>query len=192
MKEVQLKNTLLTLRQNESTDVVQSYSAIVESIHELSPYMPWCHANYSIEDQKNWIELGAKNWDDRNEYNFAITDSKDGTYLGGCGLNHINTTDRVANLGYWVRSSRVNHGIATTATLLLSQFGFRELKLNRIEIVIAVENKTSQRVAEKVGARREGIMYNRILLHDKTHDAVMFSLIPADIKRIQSKLRDLK
>ena len=186
MKEIQLKNSYLTLRQYKSTDALQSYSAIQESIQELSPYMPWCHAGYSIEDQKNWMELCIKNRAERNEYNFAITDSRDGTYLGGCGLNHINSVDKVANLGYWVRSSRVNHGIATTAALLLSQFGFHELKLNRIEILVAVENKASQRVAEKVEALKEGIMRNRLLLHGKAHDAVIFSLIPKDLRKIQS------
>jgi len=180
MKEVQLTNSFLTLRPYKPTDMAKMFSAVRESFHELSPWMPWCHDDYSIEDSKNWIELSAKNWNQENEYNFAITDSKDGSYLGGCGLNHINSIDRWANLGYWVRSSRVNHGIATSATLLLSQFGFRELEFNRIEIVVAVENKTSQRVAEKVGAKQEGIMRNRLLLHDKLHDAVLFSLIPTD------------
>jgi RimJ/RimL family protein N-acetyltransferase len=50
--------------------------------------------------------------------------------------------------------------------------------LNRIEILVAVDNLASQRVAAKVGAVREGILRNRLLLHGKIHDAVMFSLIP--------------
>ena len=87
-------------------------------------------------------------------------------------------TDKVVNLGYWVRSSRVKHGIATAAALLLADFGFKELKLNRIEILAAVENHASQRVAAKAGAMREGILRNRLLLHGKIHDAVIFSLIP--------------
>ena len=180
MKEVQLTNSFLTLRPYKPTDMAKMFSAVRESFYELSPYMPWCHDDYSIEDSKNWIELSAKNWNEGNGYDFAITDSKDGSYLGSCSLNHINSIDRWANLGYWVRTSRVNHGIATDAVLLLSQFGFRELKCNRIEIVVAIENKTSQHVAEKVGAKQEGIMRNRLLLHGKVHDAVLFSLIPTD------------
>ena len=183
MKEVQLTNSLITLRPYKLTDVEQSFSAIRESLRELSLFMPWCRADYSIEDNEKWIELCVKNWNEGNEYNFAIADAKDGSYLGGCGLNHINSIDRWANLGYWVRSSRVNHGIATSTTLLLLEFGFRELKFNRIEIVVAVENKASQRIAEKVSAKQEGIMRNRLLLQNKVHDAVLFSLIPTDVLR---------
>lgn len=94
-------------------------------------------------------------------------------------MSHINQVDRVANLGYWVRNSCLRGGVATRAALLLSNFGLCELKLNRIEIVVAVENLASQRVAEKVGALREGVMRNRLLLWGKPHDAIMFSLITA-------------
>ena len=96
-----------------------------------------CHADFSIEESKTWIESQAYAWETGTEYNFAITDSKGNFFIGGCGLNNINHADRVSNLGYWVRSSRTRQGVATTAALLLARFGFRKLKLNRIEITIA-------------------------------------------------------
>ena len=52
--------------------------------------------------------------------------------------------------------------------------------MNRLEILAAVDNIASQRVAEKAGAIREGIMRNRLVIHGKLYDAVMFSLIPGD------------
>jgi ribosomal-protein-serine acetyltransferase len=39
----------------------------------------------------------------------------------------------------------------------------------------------SQRVAEKSGALREGVLRNRLLLHGKIHDAAMYSLTPEDL-----------
>ena len=44
-----------------------------------------------------------------------------------------------------------------------------------------MNNAPSQRVAEKVGAIREGIQRNRLVTDDRIDDAVMFSLIPADL-----------
>jgi ribosomal-protein-serine acetyltransferase len=84
--------------------------------------MPWCHAGFSVEESKNWIELCAKNWSEGLTYEFAITDPRDGSFWGGCGINNINVTDKVANLGYWVRTGYVKRGIATKATHLLAQF----------------------------------------------------------------------
>ncbi len=178
MEKVQLTGGGILLRTYEMKDVEQLHSAARESLEELSPWMPWCHNDYNAEESRRWIEMCIKDWEEEIAYQFAIIDLKNGDFLGGCGLNHINKTDKAANLGYWVRSSRMKQGIATAATLLLADFGFKELKLNRIEILVAIENKASQRVAMKAGAVREGILRNRLLLQGKIHDAVMFSLIP--------------
>ncbi len=169
------------LRPYRVSDIDRLYDAVRESIAEVSVWMPWCYADYSIEESREWIESRAEVWEKGTEYDFAITDSRDGLFLGGCGLNHINRADRVANLGYWVRSSRTRQGVATTATLLVARFGFSAFELNRIEIVVATGNKASQHVANKVGATREGVLRNRLVVHNKVYDAVIFSLIPQDI-----------
>jgi RimJ/RimL family protein N-acetyltransferase len=64
---------------------------------------------------------------------------------------------------------------------MLVHLAFEQLGLVRVEIVVAVGNEASQRVAQKVGALREGILRNRIVLGDKIYDAVMYSLIPEDL-----------
>jgi ribosomal-protein-serine acetyltransferase len=61
---------------------------------------------------------------------------------------------------------------------LAARFGFEELKLRRIEIVVAVGNEASQRVAEKAGAKREGVLRNRLVVGDAAHDTMMNSFIP--------------
>ncbi len=112
----------------------------------------------------------------------ANVQAQDEQFLGGCGLNQINRVNRFANLGYWVRTSQAGHGVATAAARLLAQFGFGELKLSRLELVIDVDNQASQRVAEKLGAFREGVLRHRLFMHNQTRDAVMYSLIPRDLK----------
>lgn len=81
---------------------------------------------------------------------------------------------------YWVRTGHTKRGIATRAVRLLAQFGCETLALQRIEIVVPMGHTASIRVAEKAGAWREGILRNRVILHDVVHDAVMFSLVPHD------------
>ena len=180
-KEIQLMREGILLRPHRLSDVESQYEAARESTAEVSVWLPWCHANYSIEESKTWIESCAEAWEKGTAYEFAITDSGSGLYLGGCGLNQINSAHKIANLGYWIRSSQTGHSVATTATLLLAQFGFGQLRLNRIEILVAVGNNASLRVAEKAGATREGILRNRLRVSNKVHDAVMFSLIPQDL-----------
>jgi ribosomal-protein-serine acetyltransferase len=49
-------------------------------------------------------------------------------------------------------------GIATVAVRLIARFGFEDLDLQRLELLIAVDNAASRRVAEKVGATFEGVL----------------------------------
>jgi len=59
----------------------------------------------------------------------------------------------------------------------LCQWAFGKKELHRIEIIMSVENIASQRVAEKAGAVREGILRQRLLLNGRRHDAVMFAVL---------------
>ncbi len=179
--DVELTDGTLLIRPYQTGDIMAVHEAVRESVAELLPWSWWCRADYSIEDTRTWLESRPEAWAKEVEYDLAITDAKEGLFLGGCGLNHINRTNKYANLGYWVRSTRTGQGVATAATLLVAEFGFSELKLNRMEIAAAIGNKASQRVAEKAGAHREGILRNRIAVRDQIYDAVMFSLIAADL-----------
>jgi ribosomal-protein-serine acetyltransferase len=162
-------------------DVNTMYTAIRESMNELGPWMPWCHANYSIEETAVWLmsrdEAKAKGTD----CGFAICDARAGTFLGSVGLNKIDHVNRSANLGYWVRTASTRRGVATIATRLLARWSFDALGLQRIEIVASVENLASQRVALKAGAQREGVMRRALWLNERAHDAVLTSLIPEDL-----------
>ena len=179
-RNISLTNGIITLRPYREEDADSLFEAARESIPEMTPWMPWCHRDYSIQESRDWITSCFENWDQGSAYGFAITDVSTSRYLGGCGLNGIHREPNIANLGYWVRTSATQKGVATAATLLLANFGINELKLNRIEIVVDVDNIASKRVAEKSGATREGILRNRLAQHGKPTDAVMFSLIPKD------------
>jgi len=178
---IELKDDRITLRPLRMSDALEVLLAVEESMVSLKPWMPWAYPGYSIVDSEGWLKGSAAGWKEGTAYEFAITDSKDDSYIGGIGLNHINKLDKVANLGYWVRSSRHKEGIATRAAKLLIQFEINYLKLNRIEILASVENLASRRTAEKAGGVREAILRHRIALPDKVHDAVLFSIVPADL-----------
>ncbi|GAI78286.1 unnamed protein product, partial [marine sediment metagenome] len=78
------------------------------------------------------------------------------------------------------RTDRTGQGIASRVVPLLTRYAFEHLGLKRVEIVVAVGNKASQRVAQKAGAVREGILRNRVVIGENVYDAVMHSLIPQD------------
>ena len=176
-----LTNGAITIRTFRGDDVDHILEAVRESRGEVGRWLPDLGASLTREQVALWLAQRPAAWAHGSAYAFAIVDARDGAFIGGCGLTNIHPRHRFANLFYWVRTSRAGQGAATAATLLLARFGFHDLALNRIEIVVGTENAPSLRVAEKVGAVREGLLRNRIALDDGVHDAVMFSLIPADV-----------
>lgn len=175
-----IKNEILRLRRVRSSDAESIFEAVNESIAEVSQWMTWCCSDYSLEESKLWCESRDNAWKKGAEYDFVIMDNLNNLPLGVCGLNHINVEERFANLGYWVRTSRTRQGIATAAVPMIVKFGFDSLNLHRIEIVVAEGNLPSQRVAEKAGALREGLLRQRLLVHEQILDAFMFSFVPSD------------
>jgi ribosomal-protein-serine acetyltransferase len=179
-RDTELKNGLIRLYPPNLKDAPGLYAAVRESINSLKPWMSWCHDNYAIEETIQWIEHLPNAWENDLEYQFVITEAGTGTILGGCGLNRIDRAYQMANLGYWVISSHRGEGFAGQAARLVAQFAMEHLGLVRVEIVVAVGNQASLRVAEKLTATREGVLRNRILIRGTPHDAVMHSLIPQD------------
>jgi RimJ/RimL family protein N-acetyltransferase len=92
-------------------------------------------------------------------------------------VNQVNKANRFANLGYWVRAAAMGRGVAPTAARLVAEEVFRRTDLVRLEIVCAVGNVRSQRVAEKIGALREAVLRRRLAIPGGVSDAVMYSLV---------------
>jgi ribosomal-protein-serine acetyltransferase len=166
----------IRIRPYRLDDAQAIWEAVRESIPELTPWMPWCHKGYSIDETRSWLGVQVPAFQQRTIFEFAIT-SGDGRYLGGCGLNQIDALNQRANLGYWVRSSAAGKGVATVATKLTRDWGFANTDLVRIEILVAIGNIASRRVAEKSGALYEGTLRSRLTVHGTRHDAAMYSFI---------------
>ena len=179
--KTELSDGQLLLRPYSAEDTQALYDAVRESIEELTLWMPWCHAGYEIEESRAFIMARDQAWAKGEDYAFGIFDAQTLAYLGGVGLNHFSREHGYANLGYWVRSGCTGRGIASRAARLTARFGLTELGLHRVEIVAAVGNTGSRRVAEKTGAVREGILRKRLLLHGQAVDAVLYSLVAEDL-----------
>jgi len=176
----EIQDGVVLMRPFHLRDADETYEAVRESLTELKPWMSWAYDGYSLQDAKEFIRITRSRWEEGTLYAFVITDAKSGSVLGGCSLSHIHPVYHLCRLGYWVRTSRRGEGIAVRATRLAARYAFEKIGLIRVEVVMAVNNKPSQRVAEKAGAHYEGILHNRMVVGKQIFDAHMYSLIPQD------------
>jgi RimJ/RimL family protein N-acetyltransferase len=63
------------------------------------------------------------------------------------------------------------------AVQVVSAWGFATAPLSRIQLRAHLENLSSQRVAERAGFLREGVLRRGFEAHGEAHDAVMFSKV---------------
>ncbi|HEY3060769.1 MAG TPA: GNAT family protein [Chloroflexota bacterium] len=147
-----------------------------ESLREIAPSMRTWRGGASYEVAAHHVAESIAAWRTGSWYDFAIWRIGSETFLGRVGLDRISASG-TANIGYWVRTSQTAQGIATAAVRLVARFGFEELGLQRLELLIAVDNLASRRVAEKIGGTFEGVLpAGRHGDGELEHDSYCFSL----------------
>ena len=171
------RNHSILIRPFSTNDGPGLCSAARESIAELCAWMTWCSPTYSVAEATAFVAQAGRDWESGMRYCFAIAEAASGTLLGSIGLTQINQKHQFANVGVWVRTARTSQGIATEATRMLVRFAFEELRLRRLEFVVAAANLPSVRAVEKIGAKREGVLRQRLSLAGEVHDAFLYALV---------------
>jgi RimJ/RimL family protein N-acetyltransferase len=169
----------IRIRKYRNDDMAQLLAAVRESVATVGHWQAWCQPGYGEQDGAGWIGYAIAAWDAGESHEFAIVDAANDAYLGGIGVNQRNREHNFANVGYWVRESCQSRGVATRAARLAIGFAFDVLRLTRVEIIAAVDNLPSRRVAEKVGATLEGIARNRLSTPGGLVDGAVYAVIPA-------------
>jgi RimJ/RimL family protein N-acetyltransferase len=115
------------------------------------------------------------------ELALAIADPGDDRLLGGCGLVYVDWRNLKAEIGYWVAREARRRSVGSAATRLLSRWALSDLGLKRLELLANPANEPSQRLAERAGFKREGIVRSYRVRKGSREDYVMYSLLPEDL-----------
>ena len=146
---------------------------------EIPRWIPVIPQPYTDESARDFITW-SRETTERGSYSFVIVDAGSAELLGAIGMG-VNGLMKVGHIGYWVAAPARRRGIASSALRLLAGWAL-EQDFGRVELITDPDNVASQRVAEKVGFRREGVMRSHTLHRDgRRRDAVLFSLLPGEL-----------
>jgi RimJ/RimL family protein N-acetyltransferase len=105
----------------------------------------------------------------------------DGELVGSCGLHHLLDGARLGpEIGYWTAPWARGRGHAAEAARALADWALAHGAF-RVHLYTDVANTASQRVAERAGFVREGVVRRCLDQRDGSwSDAVLFGRVPGD------------
>ncbi|MFZ0042710.1 MAG: GNAT family protein [Solirubrobacteraceae bacterium] len=156
---------------------------IMRFAHPSVTRFSWPHARpYTEEDARAFFIEQERARELGTDLNLAFAEpAQPGDVLGGGSLYGLDDGSGRAAVGFWLAPEARRRGIATRATRLLARWAFAELHVARLELTCAPENDASQRVAERCGFVREGLLRSYVPFKGGRRDSVMFSLLAQEL-----------
>ena len=90
---------------------------------------------------------------------------------------------RSGSLGYWIDRSVAGRGVASLAVALVCDHAFGPAGLHRLQADIRPENLPSQRLVERLGFQREGLLRRYLDIDGAWRDHLAFALLAEDLPR---------
>ena len=165
----------LLIRAPRPGDGPAVHEAVVESLDELRPWMPWAHEHQSAEHSEAYARQAQADFLARRDLPLLLYLRDGGTFVGGSGLHRIDWAVPRFEIGYWVRTSLAGKGFATEATRRIARFAFEDLGAQRVEIWCDARNERSASVATRAGFTFEArLNRNRIGADGQLSDSLCF------------------
>lgn len=153
------------------TEAIHSYA----SLREVSKYQGW--GPNSLEDTENHVKMVMQS--DDTQYHKVIVDQQSDKVIGAIEMI-IDKDNDSGEIGYILHPDFWRRGVATHAVEQILDYGFNELKLNRISATTDKRNKGSERVMQKAGMTKEGLLRENILLKDGYRDTLVYSILSSE------------
>lgn len=109
----------------------------------------------------------------------VVADVACGDILGGGTLHHLDAERGVVEIGYWLFPHARGRGVGTRVARLLAEHAF-SLGVRRVAAYVNVDNHRSERVLERAGFTREGVVRSLPKPDGTRVDKTLYSLLPGE------------
>ena len=183
MPRPSIESERVTLQRFTRRDATTLDEAIRESLTDLNQWLPWARMDYTSSDTTAFIRESTQAWKEERAWDYSIRVNADlKRHVGNISFWTVSKLGKIAEIGYWVRSGETRQGICTEAVGLLLDEVFDSLGYHKIVLRIAVGNDASDRVAEKLGFTREGVLREELLIRGNWVDHSLWSLLDREYR----------
>lgn len=162
-------------------DEAEEIFALTEANREyLARWLPWVPNVRCADDTADWIKKSHSGFeaDDKFDAVLCLNDRP----IGAVGLHHRDAINRRAEVGYWLAERFQGRGFMTRACGGWVDYVIRELKIHRLEIRCAPDNRPSRGVAQRLGFVEEATLAEAQKLGNRWLDSVIYSMLAENWK----------
>ena len=152
-------------------------------------YLPM-NLQQSFEEMQNWITSTLQLQASGTILPFAIIAQESGRAIGSTRYLDIQLQNRGLEIGWtWLTPAVQRTGVNTECKYLLLRHAFEQLKAIRVQLKTDSRNLQSQRAIERIGAIKEGILRNHMIMLDGYYrDSVYYSIIESEWPTVKASL----
>ncbi|KAA0763731.1 GNAT family N-acetyltransferase [Bacillus sp. SH5-2] len=142
---------------------------------ELTTYTVW-DAHQSLHDTAEYIEGIVNGYEKEQVAPLGIVLKGEQKLIGTCGFIKYDSTAHKAEIAYALSRKYWGRGLATEAALAFFNYGFHELRLNRIEAGCNSENEASERLMKRLNMEYECTLQNDLFVKGKYRDTKRYRI----------------
>jgi len=145
---------------------------------------------HSEDDMRAWVCDLLDRQSKGGDLPFVVELSESGQVVGATRYMNISTHDRHLEMGgRWYGMEYQGTVVNPEAKYLLMRHAFEILGAIRVQLKTDLRNERSQRAIEKLGAVKEGVLRNHVILPDgHIRSSVMYSVIDKEWPEVRRRL----
>lgn len=173
-------NEQLLLRTYQPEDAPELFQCVSDNRAHLREFLPWVDNTLKEADSVTFIGITMDQ--ERDQKAMAMGIFLDNKLIGGIGMHEWNHSLKKCQIGYWLAERQQNKGYMYRSAVAFLDFLFHQLGMNKVEICFLPFNTRSGALAQKLGAKVEGVLRHNCRLHGSFEDTVIAGILGSEWK----------
>ena len=166
---------LRPLKNSDAEDLFEVFSdRDVMKYYDVLPFN-------DIKEAEKQVDFFINAMKEKSMLRWGIELKENNKLIGTCGFFAFSEDSKKAEMGYELNKAYWNKGIMTEAINLILNHIFNETDINRIEAFVEIPNIASQKLLEKAGFKKEGVLRQYELCRGELIDITLWGLLRADL-----------
>ena len=195
MAYMEVKPVVLTGSHVRLEPMTEEHASALAEIGAGQPF--WDFMLYgninTVDDMRNWVKDILARAEKGTDLPFVAVHLESGRAAGATRYLNIMPNDRGLEIGgTWYGSAFQRTVVNTECKYLLLSHAFETLGCIRVQLKTDLRNERSQKAIERLGAVKEGVLRNHMILPDgRYRHSVFYSILDTEWPAVKKRLEEM-